>query len=286
MKANLNCIQCLQEQALHATQLIDGSKELQEQVLRQVMSRLLTLSWTLTPIELAQHVHRIVRTITQHEDPYQTVKKTSNDFVLQFYPALVSMIDQSQDPLLTAIKLMIAGNIIDYGAFRTVNIQQTIFDVFDKKLAIDDYRTLVSQVKQANTLLFFADNAGEIVFDKFFLETLLNKKRFQQITVVVKGGPMINDATLDDVQYVGLDKLPNIQFKTLSNGERGTGPTITSSEIRRWIRSYDLVIVKGQGNYEGLSDVHGIFFALIVKCAVVASDLGVNIHDIVFKYNA
>lgn len=92
MKANLNCIHCLQEQALHAVQLIEGSNELQEQVLRQVMQRLLGLSWARTPIELAQQVHQTVRTITKHDDPYQIVKKSSNDFVLQFYPTLATRV--------------------------------------------------------------------------------------------------------------------------------------------------------------------------------------------------
>jgi len=165
-EANLNCIHCLQEQAFHATHLIEGSKELQEQVLRQVMRRLLGLSWALTPIELAQQVHLTVRTITQHDDPYRTVKKASNDFVLQFYPTLTSMTVQSLDPLLTAIKLMIAGNIIDYGAFRTVNIQQTIQDVLEKQLAIDDYRTFKSSPR-SNRLTRYS--SLQIMQEKLFL---------------------------------------------------------------------------------------------------------------------
>jgi len=101
---------------------------------------------------------------------------------------------------------------------------------------------------------------------------------------VVKGGPIINDATLDDALYMGLDRLSNIEFLTISNGEAGTGPQRNSQEVEGWIRAYDLVLAKGQGNYEGLSEFHGIFFVLIVKCPLVARDLNVNVGDIILSY--
>jgi uncharacterized protein with ATP-grasp and redox domains len=120
--------------------------------------------------------------------------------------------------------------------------------------------------------------------DKLLVETFLEQKQFERIDFVVKGGPIINDATLEDAQYVGLDLLPNSDFLVISNGEPQTGPERSSQTVKQWINSYDLVISKGQGNYEGLSEHNGLFFMLMAKCPIIASDLGVTVGDIILKY--
>ncbi len=99
----------------------------------------------------------------------------------------------------------------------------------------------------------------------------------------LREGPIVNDATIEDALYIGLDKLPNIEFRKVSSGEPGTGPERSSPEVLSWIRDHDLVISKGQGNYEDLSDVEGVYFLLVAKCPVVAEDLGVRVGDIVIK---
>jgi len=113
---------------------------------------------------------------------------------------------------------------------------------------------------------------------------MLKEKRFERIRFVVKGGPIINDATLEDAIYMGLGVLPNVEFLTVSNSEVGTGPKRSSQKVKGWIEEHDLVISKGQGNYESLSEHHGIFFMLIAKCPVIASDLDVDAKDIVLRY--
>jgi uncharacterized protein with ATP-grasp and redox domains len=282
---NFDCIPCFQRQALQAVRFIHGNEYLQERVLREVMKKLLELTWDFKPIEMAYEVHKVVRKSTQVTDPYGEVKKASNDLVLDRYSKLTSMVDESEDPLRTAVTLAIAGNIIDFGALREFDLDKTISDVSKKTFAIDDYRKFKEKLKDADTLLFFADNAGEICFDKLLIESMLKIKSFKRLNFVVKGGPIINDATLEDALYVGLDKLPNINFLTISNGEVNTGPKIRSQDVAGWVKTCDLVISKGQANYEGLSEFNEIFFALIVKCFVVASDLRVNLKDLVFKYN-
>ena len=113
---------------------------------------------------------------------------------------------------------------------------------------------------------------------------MLKKKKFKKIKFVVKGGPIINDATLQDAIYMGLGTLPNVEFLTLSNGEVETGPERSSQTVKRWIDENDLIISKGQGNYEGLSEHKGVFFMLMAKCPVIASDLGVKKFDMVLRY--
>jgi len=284
MKLNLDCIPCFQRQALQAVRFISDDEKLHERVLREVAKKLLESNWDSTPPELAHQVHSIVKRITNENDPYKKVKRESNDLVLKMYPELKETVNKSRDPLRTAVRLAIAGNIIDFGVPHEFNLEETIREVLKKKFAIDDYKKLQEKLKDAETLLFFVDNAGEIGLDKLLVETFLETKKLEKIDFVVKGGPIINDATLEDAVYMGLDGLPNSEFLTISNGEVGTGPARSSQTVKRWIREHDLVISKGQGNYEGLSEHNGLFFMLMVKCPIIASDLGVEVGDIILEY--
>jgi len=284
MKLNLDCIPCFQRQALQAVRFISDDEKLHERVLREVAKKLLESNWDSTPPELAHQVHSIVKRITNENDPYKEVKRESNDLVLKMYPELKQKVNKSRDPLRTAIRLAIAGNIIDFGVPHEFNLEDTIREVLKKKFAIDDYKKLQEKLKDAETLLFFVDNAGEIGLDKLLVETFLEAKKLEKIDFVIKGGPIIDDATLEDAVYMGLDGLPNSEFLTISNGEVGTGPARSSQTVKRWIKERDLVISKGQGNYEGLSEHNGLFFMLMVKCPIIASDLGVNVGDIILEY--
>jgi uncharacterized protein with ATP-grasp and redox domains len=284
MKVNLDCIPCFQRQALQAVRFISDDEKLHEKVLREVAKKLLESNWDSTPPELAHQVHSVVRKITKENDPYKGVKRESNDLVLKMYPELKEMVKKSRDPLRTAVKLAIAGNIIDFAVPQEFNLEETIREVLKKRFAIDDYKKLKKKLKDAETLLFFVDNAGEIGLDKLLVETFLETKKLEKIDFVVKGGPIINDATLEDAVYLGLDGLPNSEFLTISNGEAGTGPARSSQAVKKWIMEHDLVISKGQGNYEGLSEHHGLFFMLMAKCPIIASDIGVNVGDIILEY--
>lgn len=284
MKLNLDCIPCFQKQALQAVRFISDDEKLHQKVLREVTKELLESDWELTPPELAHKVHSIVKRITNENDPYKDVKKESNDLVLKIYSELKDKVKNSRDPLKTAVRLAIAGNIIDFGVVQEFDLERTIREVLKKKFAIDDYEQLKETLENAKTLLFFVDNAGEIGLDKFLVETFLEIKKLEKIDFVVKGGPIINDATLEDAVYMGLDLLPNSEFLVISNGETGTGPDRNSQAVKRWIHEHDLVISKGQGNYEGLSEHNRLFFMLIAKCPIIALDLGVEVGDIILKY--
>ncbi len=284
MKLNLDCIPCFQRQALQAVRFINDDEKLQEQVLREVVKELLRSDWESTPPELAHRVHSIVKRVTKENDPYKDVKRESNDLILRMYPELKETVKNSNDPLRTAVRLAIAGNIIDFGVAQEFNLEETIREVLKKKFAIDDYKKLKKNLENAKKLLFFVDNAGEIGLDKLLVETLLETKKLEKIDFVVKGGPIINDSTLEDAVYMGLGSLPNSEFLVISNGEVGTGPERSSQTVKRWIYEHDLVISKGQGNYEGLSEHNGLFFLLMAKCPIIASDIGVEVGDIIVKY--
>ncbi|AEE15082.1 protein of unknown function DUF89 [Thermodesulfobium narugense DSM 14796] len=286
MKLHLDCIVCFQKQALFATKDLDES--LRAKILKKVMLFLCNADWETSPDELANEVHFIIREVSGLSDPYKEVKERSNRIALEMCPELKEILDREkfENRLYTAAKLAIAGNIIDFGPSNEFDLKNTVNEVMNKDLAIDNFDSLKKKIVSSERLLYFADNAGEIVFDRIFIEEMLRTRDrpFKQISFVVKSGPIINDTMLEDACNVGIDKLPNVKFLEISNGEKNSAPSRRSDEVRRYINEHDIVISKGQGNFEGLSEFHNIFFMLMAKCNIIAKELGVDIGSSVIKY--
>ena len=286
MEFYLECIPCFQKQALFATRELPESKR--AEVLKKVMELLLKTEWNLSPDEIANRVHALVRKEMGIEDPYLELKKRSNEVVLKLYPGLKKKVKKlpEEDRLFYCARLALTGNIIDFGPLTEFNIEKTLEEVMKKEPAINDFPGLKEKVLNAKTLLYFCDNAGEIVFDRIFVEEMLEarNKEFEKIVFVVKGGPILNDAMKEDAIEAGLDKLPNVEFYEIGNGEPGTGPSRRDKIVTEWINSFDLVISKGQGNFEGLSENKNLFFMLMAKCQIIAKKLGVKVGDTIIKY--
>ena len=279
MKVKVDCIPCVQRQIIKACRFSNISEENIEKVLREVMRSLLNVNWHKTPPEIAHVAHSVVRRYVGG-DPYAQIKRESNDLAMRIYLQVREIVESSDDPLRTAIRVAIAGNIMDFGAMIEFDLEKTIDDVLHKEFAYDDYLLLLDNLRKSKNVLYFFDNAGEIVFDKLLIEKIIEMFDVK-ITGVIKAGPIINDATYEDLRYVGLDKLVS-NIKYLSNGEKGYERN--SMEVGNWVHNHDVVISKGQGNYEGLSDWHNIFYLLMVKCPVIAGDLNARVGDIVFLY--
>ncbi|MHA1233307.1 MAG: damage-control phosphatase ARMT1 family protein, partial [Candidatus Helarchaeota archaeon] len=256
--------------------------------LRSVMALLLNEDWTKSPPELAGKVYKIITKESGIIDPYKDLKKKSNDLVLGIYNKLKDECLNSKDPIIHALRFAVAGNIIDFGASDKFDFQKTIDMVVNAKFEIDKSDKLKEKLETSESILYFADNSGEIVLDKIFLELILKYyPNIKKITFLVKAGPIINDATMEDVEYVSLKSLPNIQFKTIGNDLYPESPSRTSEEVKNWIFEHDIVIAKGQGNYEALSIYKGInkiFFLLMAKCPIVARDLNVKEQSFVVYY--
>lgn len=287
MKLYLDCIPCFLKQALFVTK--DQEEQMRANILRKVMMYLCSTNWDISHDEIVNKVYNLIRKETKIIDPYKDIKKESNKMVLELYPKLknqLSMISNNENRLYTAAKLSIAGNIIDFGPSSDFDLDKTINDVLNKEPAIDDFNILLDKIMSGDKLLFFADNAGEIVLDKIFIEEMIKirGKSFRSISFVVKGGPIINDAMIDDAYESGVDKLPNVTFYKIGNGIKDTGPSREDNIVKEWIFQHDIVISKGQGNYEGLSENSNVFFMLIAKCPIIARDLGVEVMDPVIKY--
>ena len=288
MKVYLDCFPCFMRQALDAARMATDDLALQREVINRVAKLLPTVPLESTPIDMGQIVHRLVRDVTRVTDPYAKVKRESNDLGLKLYPTLKSQVRGSRDPLLTALKIAGAANIIDFGPKLTLDpngsIEQTVNDSFTQALhqALDQkqYSAFKETLTKVNQILYLGDNTGEIVCDKILIEELV--QRGKTVTFVTRGAPTINDVTLADARYVELHRLATV----ITNGSDAPGTRLSdcSPEFMREFQSAELIISKGQGNFEGLSDVPGpIFFLFKVKCPVIARETAARIGTVILR---
>ncbi len=242
------------------------------------------MPWDLSPPEMAHVVHRIIRKETGVSDPYRGVKRESNTLALEFYPEAKKKVESSDDPLLTALKISVAGNIMDFGAMESFNLEETVEKVLESEFRIDHSSRLISEIKGTRSMAVVLDNAGEIVFDRLLVETAKQANpSLEKVLWVVKGGPILNDAMMEDAKAAGLDRIEGVEssFFEVSNGDPATGPERSSPEFVQELKKWGVVISKGQGNYEAMSEYPGIYFVLMAKCPVVADDIGVEVGDLV-----
>jgi len=279
MKIGLECIPCFVRQAFEAVSQVTNDQKIRERILRQVLARLSNESLDNTPPFIGRDIHRIVRLLSGNSDPYLDIKKDSNTLAFKLMPSLQELIKGSADPFETAVRLAIAGNIIDCGQgdhLSEKKIQKTVSQCLDQPVSKDAINELKEEIKKASNILYLGDNAGEVFFDRLLIEELNG----YPITFVVRGAPTINDALKDDARIAGIDKLVAV----IDNGSDVPGTILgeCSEEFKRVFRDADLVIAKGQGNYETLSDEKKkIFFLLKVKCPLIAQDIGCQEGDIV-----
>ena len=230
---------------------------------------------------ISRELHVLLKQYSNNSDPYQEAKKQSNDLVLGMYPELKAIIFQSDNQFETALRLAIAGNIIDYGIGNYFDLQGTIDKVLNSDFTVDDSVELKQAISEAKTVLYLGDNCGEMVFDKLFIETMMHPN----LIYAVRGAPVINDATLDDAKYVGMDIVADV----ISNGYDAPSTILEhcSTEFLEVFDRADVIISKGQGNLEGLLGQTNkeVYFLLMVKCEVIADALGVKKGDFVVRKN-
>lgn len=221
----------------------------------------------------SRELHIFLKQYIKNPDPYKTAKRDGNDLVLTMYPEFKKMVLESDNKFDTALRLAIAGNIIDYGVSDHFDLESTLEKVLNSDFAIDHSAELRKSVLKAKTVLYLGDNAGEIVFDKLFIEIMMHPN----LMFAVRGAPVINDVTMEDARYVGMDEVADV----ISNGYDAPSTILEhcSNEFQKLFNNADVIISKGQGNLEGLLDNQTdkeIFYLLMVKCDVVADVLGVS----------
>ncbi len=273
MKTYFECIPCLTRQALQAAQFSGAGPAAEEQVLRKTLRALDGIPWDGSPLELAKTVHGLVRRETGINDPYQCVKAESNRQAMTCYRSLAGEDGDSECSIETAIRLAIAGNVIDYGANATVDLTGSINELLAKPFAISDEEAFLEDLLHAKTIAYLADNAGEIVFDRLLLETIHRVFGPKHVLFVTRKEPFINDALAGDAEAVGLTTVPGVELAAMNPVAPVAMTDPKDCVLWSRIRACDVIISKGQGNYEGYSGEPDIYFLLVVKCPVIARDL-------------
>lgn len=271
MHTALDCIPCFARQALEAARFVTDDPAVHERILRDVLRSTAERDLAQCPPAVAQQIHRQLRTMTGVNDPYRAAKERFNTMALDMLPELYLKVRESADPLAMALRLAIAGNVIDLGANSDITeeeVRQGVHNVMNEPFD-GDVNAFRQAVNEAQSILYLADNAGEIVFDRLLIEQL----PMERVTVAVRGGPILNDATMADAEVAGLCDLVEV----MDNGSDAPGTILDdcSERFRRRFAEADLIIAKGQGNFETLSEeAADIYFLFKVKCPVIADHVG------------
>jgi uncharacterized protein with ATP-grasp and redox domains len=293
MKTYLDCIPCFFKQALEASRIAGADEKRQRQVLNAVAEVLPEFPLEASPPEMGRIIHDLVRRYTVVEDPYLEIKEQNNQLALSIYDRALNILDQAHDRLLKAVELAIAGNIIDYGVKNTLEVDLELEKVLSAERnttrkedrTFFDIDSFKASLTEARSILYLADNAGETVFDRILLEEIKRMDEDKAITYAVKEKPIINDALKKDALDCGIGEIAEI----VSSGSDapGTVPSLCSDEFMDRFRRAGMVISKGQGNFEGLSDSErSVFFLLMAKCPVIAADIGCRVGAIVLLHHS
>lgn len=283
MKTYFECIPCIINQAIITLELCRSSRDLRKKVISSLLKELNNIDYSLSPSENTDIAYELVSKYTGISDPYLEMKKEHNAAALELYPELEKMINLGSDRLYMAAKIAISGNIIDMGISSNhdglLDFKKILKNIQELPLAIDYFPKFCKNLTRSKNILYMADNAGEIVFDKIFISELAALGK--NITVSVKSGPIINDANTDDALQAGIDKIAKIV--ETGHSRIGNPPGYMSAGFAKIFKSADIIICKGQGNFETLEAIQApIYFLLKAKCNSVAKELGVNYLDIVF----
>lgn len=282
MKVSVDCVHCYLKQAVSCMTMAGLDEDAQHEILFRIMDLVKGFNRNATPAENSTYAVLKTYALMGIDDPYKEVKRQSNDLALELYPRLRQMLEEYEDRLYTALKIAVAGNVIDLGIRRSFDVEGELRYSLDTGFSKDHYDVFKEKLQKVDEVLFLGDNAGEIVFDRVLVEVLIELGK--RVTYVVKEGPVLNDSTMEDAIYVGMDRVA----KVITTGSRFLGVSFKhmSPEFASALNRAPLIISKGQANFESLEQYEPargrVFFLLKIKCEEVAKAAGARLGDLVF----
>ncbi|ACX72718.1 protein of unknown function DUF89 [Methanocaldococcus vulcanius M7] len=286
MKIKPECAICIVRQVVEVVKEISKDESEQFKLIKDTMSVITEVyGEEAVPAWMGTVVHRHLKKISGNSDPYKTLKEKANKIALKYLEKVRKMSDEGDDleRLRKKVLASIAGNVIDFGAYSVeVDIEKMIEETLNGTLALDNSRELLDDLKNKDIkkVLYICDNAGEIIFDRVLMEEI--KKYGKEIVAVVKGKPILNDATLEDAKIAKIDEIGRV----ITTGSDIIGVILEecSSEFIKEFETADMIVAKGMGNYESLTEYEDrikkpIYYILKAKCKPVADHIGVKVGD-------
>jgi len=265
MKAALDCYPCFLRQALQSARFAGADEETQRRIMELALQE---IQEHRSPVVVAAKIHAMVCRETKNKDPYEKAKASDNEEALQCLPLLFDRLECVDDPLNLALKAAAVGNIMDYGAFAQFDVATLLDQLEENDFAISVRDGLEAKLTSAQTLSYFADNAGEIVFDKFLIQYLIKRFSLKRVFLIVRSVPFLNDVCETEARAVGMTELPQVEILSLPVSPSDHDPAKFLTAIKS-----DVIVAKGMANFESFSHRDDFYFLFIAKCGLVANML-------------
>ncbi|WP_075719751.1 damage-control phosphatase ARMT1 family protein [Roseburia sp. 499] len=286
MKMKDKCLPCLVNQVIKVADITKAKNR--EQILHEVFAYLSKVDFNKTNPEISGETFRILKKHLKNKDPYLEVRNYYNNLLMKLSKIYEEKIIASEDSFYQAMKYAVIGNIIDFNPIHNSTMEE-IMDFINQAdglgFQINDMNQLKQEIKNAQSILYLGDNCGEICFDKIFIKEIKKYNPDVNVYFGVRGEPVINDSIETDAYAVGMDEYASI----VSNGDGSLGTVLerTSEAFQSIFEQADVIIAKGQANYECLSECEkvGIYFLLMTKCEVIADDIGVPVKSLICMKN-
>jgi len=281
MKINYECLPCLINQVVKVAKMVGLKNE--EELYHKIFKYLSTIDFNQTNPEIIGEVFKLIKELIGNDDPYVKIREYYNLMFLDKETEFEQIINESDNDFLIAIKYAIIANIIDFSPITNKNIENVIQYFNELKassLAIDHHLELLKDIKQSKTLLYLGDNCGEICLDKILIKKIKEINPSLQIFFVTRGSAVVNDSIEKDAYLVGIDQYATI----INNGDYSLGTILkrTSQEFKKLYDQAEVVIAKGQANFESLSEENkNIYFLLITKCKIIANYLNTEVNKLI-----
>ena len=283
MNIDETCVACIINQSVRVADAIGADEKLKDSLVSSVQEMSKNFSYQNNPPEIASFVYEKMAILANKIDLYDEVKELSTKKALSFIPLLKYKLSKSDNKLLTATKIAVAGNVIDLAAKVEFDLEEELSKIFHTDFAHNNFLLFEQKLSTAKTVLILGDNVGEHIFDYMFIESLKELYPDAKYSYMVRGNPIINDVTIKEAKEAGFDGLCELVDSGVNTP--GFAYSRANNYSKELFDSVDLVISKGMGNYECLSPSHrkDICFLLKVKCDVVANSIGQNLGDIICK---
>ncbi len=285
MELTPSCFACFLGQACSACDIAGVSVSQRIDILQEVCAILGRSPRGITPPAVSNDVYKIIRQISGVDDPYCAIKREYNDKALALAPSIGAQCASSANPLEAYVRAALFGNVIDFGCNTPPDLDSALGMMPSWHIPATELCCLHDDLSDATSLLYLTDNCGEIVFDALLLRHIASAYHIPHINVAVKGGPWINDAMDEDAMVAGICDIPGVRLVHISNGDADTGMDRSSPSFWSYCQGHDVVISKGQANWEMLEPYPGIYFMLMVKCAEIGRLLGKKKGEVVVKKN-